>query len=374
MKSADCLTVSPGEPLTDWQKLGLDLVARWQGRDVILAIDLTGSVNFNDEGRTRLGQIIRDSLKNNDSVYLVPFADNVQPIAEPILIRGKEDIDAVLKAIPWQSSQSAKNTDIQRAEWHVYTRLARLNQCRLTANQAIKPQSVVWITDAPLSTAAGITSQQWIETPKNSPFRLANSPESLQRQNWLNSLPINLRTQEITATNGNKYKLSVVDIAPTAQEFCTPAPGGQETCLINPYLLSQLWLPALAIILMGIGGIVASIFGIRHWLRLHTAWTIKVPSNDDDNETQKYILKTSERINIGGDEYHKNTIPCPGEEIRCYLERRGNHLYLKPTKQAEIFYRDNQLTQEVKIDKNYLKLTYQHNNQDIELEIQISKK
>jgi len=34
MKSADCLTVSPGEPLTDWQKLGLDLVARWQGRDV----------------------------------------------------------------------------------------------------------------------------------------------------------------------------------------------------------------------------------------------------------------------------------------------------------------------------------------------------
>jgi hypothetical protein len=374
MKSAECLTVSPGEPLTDWQKLGLDLVARWQGRDVILAIDLTGSVNFNDEGRTRLGQIIRDSLKNNDSVYLVPFADNVQPIAEPILIRGKEDIDAVLKAIPWQSSQSAKNTDIQRAEWHVYTRLARLNQCRLTANQAIKPQSVVWITDAPLSTAAGITSQQWIETPKNSPFRLANSPESLQRQNWLNSLPINLRTQEITATNGNKYKLSVVDIAPTAQEFCTPAPGGQETCLINPYLLSQLWLPALAIILMGIGGIVASILGIRHWLRLHTAWTIKVPSNDDDNETQKYILKTSERINIGGDEYHKNTIPCPGGEIRCYLERRGNHLYLKPTKQAEIFYRDNQLTQEVKIDKNYLKLTYQHNNQDIELEIQISKK
>ena len=374
MKSADCLTVSTGESLTDWQKLGLDLVARWQGRDVILAIDLTGSVNFNDEGRTRLGQIIRDSLKNNDSVYLVPFADNVQPIAEPILIRGKEDIDAVLKAIPWQSSQSAKNTDIQRAEWHVYTRLARLNQCRLTANQAIKPQSVVWITDAPLSTAAGITSQQWIETPKNSPFRLANSPESLQRQNWLNSLPINLRTQEITATNGNKYKLSVVDIAPTAQEFCTPAPGGQETCLINPYLLSQLWLPALAIILMGIGGIVASILGIRHWLRLHTAWTIKVPSNDDDNETQKYILKTSERINIGGDEYHKNTIPCPGEEIRCYLERRGNHLYLKPTKQAEIFYRDNQLTQEVKIDKNYLKLTYQHNNQDIDLEIQISKK
>jgi len=109
-------------------------------------------------------------------------------------------------------------------------------------------------------------------------------------------------------------------------------------------------------------------------LRLHTAWTIKVPSNDDDNETQKYILKTSERINIGGDEYHKNTIPCHGEEIRCYLERRGNQLYLKPTKQAEIFYRGNQLTQEVKIDKNYLTLTYHHNHQDFDLQIQISKK
>jgi hypothetical protein len=373
MKTADCLTVSPGEPLTDWQKVGLDWVARWQGRDVILAIDLTGSVNFNDEGRTRLGQIIRDSLKNNDSVYVVSFADGVQPIAEPILIRGKEDIDKVLKAIPWQSSQNAKNTDIQRAEWYVYPKLARLNQCRLTANQAIKPQSVVWITDAPLSTAAGITSKQWIETPKNSPFRLANSPESLERQNWINSLAINLRTQEITATNGNKYKLSVADINPTVQEFCTPAPGGQETCLINPYLLSQLWLPALVIILMGIGGIVASILGIRHWLRLNTVWIIKVPSNDDEDEKPKeYHLKTSESINIGGDGV--KTIDCPGEEIRCYLERRGNQLYLKPSKQAPIFYRGNELTQEVKIDKNSLTLTCHHNNQDFDLQIRISKK
>jgi hypothetical protein len=194
----------------------------------------------------------------------------------------------------------------------------------------------------------------------------------LERQNWLNSLPINLRTQEITATNGNKYKLSVVDIAPTAQEFCTPAPGGQETCLINSYLLSQLWLPALVITLMGIGGIVASILGIRHWLLLNTAWTIKVSSNDDENEIQRYTLKTSQRINIGGEGV--NTIDCPGEETRCYLERRGNQLYLKPSKQAEIFYRGNQLTQEVKIDKNYLTLTYHHNHQDFDLQIQISKK
>jgi hypothetical protein len=372
MKTGDCLTVSPGEALTDWQKLGLDWVAFWQGRDVILAIDLTGSVNFNDEGRTRLGQIIRDSLKTNDLVYVVPFADGVKPIAEPILIRGKEDIENVLKAIPWQSSNQAKNTDIQGAEWYVYPKLARLNQCRLTANQAIKPQSVVWITDAPLSTAAGITSKEWIETPKNSPFRTANSPESLERQEWINALPINLRSQDITASNGKQYQLSVADIAPTVQEFCTPAPGGEKTCLINSYLLSQLWFSATVIILMGIGGIVVGIFGIRHWLRLNTAWTIKVPSYQNEDETQKYTLKTSQRITIGG-EGVRNTISVPGEEVRGYLERRGNQLYLKPTRQASIFYRGNQLTQEVKIDQNSLTLTCADNNQDFDLQIQITK-
>jgi hypothetical protein len=107
-------------------------------------------------------------------------------------------------------------------------------------------------------------------------------------------------------------------------------------------------------------------------LLLNTAWTIKVSSNDDENEIQRYTLKTSQRINIGGEGV--NTIDCPGEETRCYLERRGNQLYLKPSKQAEIFYRGNQLTQEVKIDKNYLTLTYHHNHQDFDLQIQISKK
>jgi hypothetical protein len=231
---------------------------------------------------------------------------------------------------------------------------------------------VVWITDAPLSTAAGITSKQWIETPKNSPFRTANSPESLERQEWINALPINLRSQNITASNGKQYQLSVADIAPTVQEFCTPAPGGEKTCLINSYLLSQLWLPATMIILVGIGGIVASILGMRHWLRLNTAWTIKVPSNDDENGIQKYTLKTSQRINIGGEGV--NTIAVPGEEVRGYLERRGNQLYLKPTKQASIFYRGNELTKEVRIDKNSLTLTCADNNKDFDVQIQINKK
>ncbi len=67
-------TVIPGQPLSSQQKLGLELVTRLHsGRDVVLAIDLTESVGINDEGRIRLRQIIEDSLKPGDSVYVVPF-------------------------------------------------------------------------------------------------------------------------------------------------------------------------------------------------------------------------------------------------------------------------------------------------------------
>jgi len=55
----NCETVTPGEPLTAWQRRGLKLVSQFQGRDVVLAFDLTGSVDLNDEGRIRPKQIIR---------------------------------------------------------------------------------------------------------------------------------------------------------------------------------------------------------------------------------------------------------------------------------------------------------------------------
>ena len=71
--------ISPGQPLTDIQKNGLQLVSLLTGgkRDVILAIDVTESVGFNDQGRIRLRQIVTDSLKIGDSVYVVPFAQNL---------------------------------------------------------------------------------------------------------------------------------------------------------------------------------------------------------------------------------------------------------------------------------------------------------
>ncbi len=70
-----CTAVTPGQPLTDFQKTGLEWVGRLHGgRDVVLAIDLTESVGLNDEGHIRLRQIVEDSLKSGDTVYVVPFA------------------------------------------------------------------------------------------------------------------------------------------------------------------------------------------------------------------------------------------------------------------------------------------------------------
>jgi hypothetical protein len=58
-----CTPVAPGQPLTSFQKIGLESVARLHGgRDVVLAIDLTESVGLNDEGHLRLRQIVEDSL------------------------------------------------------------------------------------------------------------------------------------------------------------------------------------------------------------------------------------------------------------------------------------------------------------------------
>jgi hypothetical protein len=63
----NCSTVVPGQLLNFWQKAGLKLDATLHGgRDVVLAIDLTDSVGLNDEGRIRIGQIIKDTLRSGD--------------------------------------------------------------------------------------------------------------------------------------------------------------------------------------------------------------------------------------------------------------------------------------------------------------------
>ncbi|CAD5956508.1 hypothetical protein NO976_02972 [Planktothrix agardhii] len=351
-----CTAVTPGQPLTDFQKTGLEWVGRLQGgRDVVLAIDLTESVGLNDEGHIRLRQIVEDSLKSGDTVYVVPFATKVNPL-EPeinllkleaaIQFKGKADVEKILQLIPFQANLNLQNTDVQRAELTIYQGLADLNQCRLTQNQPIKPQSVVWITDAQLFTNSPATSQEWIETPGESPFRVGTSQETQQRQQWLDKLPLTPRSLSIKTQDQQKYNLTIVDLPPTVQEFCTPTPGFKQTCLVPPYLWKQLSLPALTLVIL----ILASIgLGIKIY-HLNKKWKITINFADKKTEEQTIYFRNHQRISIG--EYESNcnhSIDTPGAEIRGYLIRKGEKLYLEPIPDSLLEYNGQNLTKKTPI-------------------------
>ncbi|AHJ27453.1 VWA domain-containing protein [Nodularia spumigena CS-584] len=335
--------ITPGQLLTSRQKFGLDVVSifGYGRRDVVLAIDITESVGLNDQGRIRLRQIVEDSLKPGDYVYIVPFAQDLvfdevisiqNPLGTAIYFSHKntENIDKVLAKIPFNYDPTRYGTDIQRAELTVYQGIAQINQNRLSKNQPIKPQSVVWITDAPLFTQPGISSKVWIETPANSPFRIAESPLSKERQNWIKALPLKERSLTITTQSNQDYKLSVVDINPTVQEFCTPAPGGQETCLVNPYLFKQLWLPSLILLLI----FAAGVWSILKFNKLQKKWEVRIKLEDDE---QQYRLPNNKKIAIGEDDAScLYSIECPGGKLEAYLERKGEKLYLVPKPDSKI--------------------------------------
>ena len=370
----NCNTVAVGQPLSSWQQAGLSLVSRiYGGRDVIFAIDLTDSVGLNDEGRIRLTQIIEDSLRRGDTVYIVPFASSVNPLAPDtnslttgIQFRGQEDIDEILETVPFKSDLSLSNTDIQQAEAYIYNGLAQLNQCRLVDGKAIKPQSVIWLTDAPLLTSPGVTSDIWIETPANSPFRVADSEASLARASWLEALPLTKRSRQIDGNDSKSYQLTVVDVNPTVQEFCTPAPGGKETCLVTAYIFKMLWLPTTILIVF----LVATGIGSKYLISLKKKWRVKVSYESDDiREQQTCYVKNGQQITIGEDSI--NGIYCPGDEIRGYLKRKGNSLYIIPTRIAPLFYRDREITQPLKVTSNYLSLNCPYLKKDFEITIKI---
>ena len=360
----NCSIVSPGQNIQHWQKTGLELVANiYGGRDVVLAIDLTESVNLNDEGRIRLRQIIKDSLRPGDRVYVVPFATNVNPLTpqiNPLTVEravkfnGKRDISKILELVPFQPNLTLQNTDIQRAELFTYQNLAQINQCRLEKNQSIKPQSIIWITDAPLLTAAGIDSNVWIETPKYSPFRVESSEKSQQRISWINALPLDDRKLLIRTENGEEYQLAVVDITPTVQEFCTPAPGGRETCLVNSYLGKLLWLPGLIFLLAFIGFIV----GVKKWISLQKKWELIVDFTATKiEEDQTCRLPNNKKIAIGEyDEFCVDSIDTPGPEIRGFLIRKGNRLSLEPTGNAEIYLNGKKVLSRTLISSSQVRL------------------
>lgn len=364
-----CPTVAPGQPLTGWQKTGLEWVARLQGgRDVVLAIDLTESVGLNDEGQLRLFQIVEDTLEKGDRVYLVPFASqvNLPALENPIELKSKEDFQRVIDAIPLQADLTKKNTDIQLAELFVYQGLAQINQCRLLTNQPLKHQSIVWLTDAPLLTEPGINSQVWLETPAASPFRVENSAESQLRKRWLEVLPLKESSKSITTKDNQTYELTVIDLPPRVQEFCTPAPGGKQTCLVNSYLIQQLWLPALMLFLIILSLLSGGGVCLQYLKSLNTKWKLKV-NFGDDRETQTIYLANNQKKAIGED------IDCPGAEVRGDLIRRGNKLYLKPSKAAPIYYNGKEIIKEEEIKNNYFRINCPENQHDFEIVIRITK-
>jgi hypothetical protein len=368
-----CSKVVPSHQLlSDWQKTGLKLTSSREGRDVVLAIDLTGSVKLNDEGRLRLKQIIQDSLNPGDSVYVVPFASTVNPLqpgidplsaGTAVSFLGKAaDVDKILQKLPLESNDAFQNTDIQLAEATIYRGLAQLNQCRLTDNKSIRFQSIVWITDAPLLTEPGIKSEVWVETPKNSPFRELNSSESKERQDWLSILPLQRRSQKIST-----YDLSVVDISPTVQEFCTPAPGERETCLVNSYLFNQLWLPSLLGLVGTCTVFTCGILSFRYWRSLQKAWKLTI-TGENESDCQVHYIRNQQRLGIGND------IVCHGQEVRGYLWRKGNKLFLVPEPGGILLinYQNSAATQHIMLKGKYIRLNYQHKSSDLELTISIN--
>jgi hypothetical protein len=377
--SSSCeINIVPSQQLLNpWQKTALNWIANLQsGRDVVIAVDLTESVGFNEGTKIRLRQIVEDSLKQGDSVYVVPFAATVNPLQDrtdsltldnAIVFTGKAtDIEKIIEAIPTQSNTILKNTDIQRAELYIYQGLAQINQCRLSQNLPIKSQSVVWITDAPLLTQPGINSETWIETPSDSPFRLKESPESQNRQKWLEVLPLQSKSLDLES-----YQLTIIDIPPTVQEFCTPAPGGKQTCLVNPYLFKQLWLPVSLLFIFSLGSLIGLGVGLNYWRLIRKKWRLIIDFESGNQEEQICYLANNQKIAIGLEGI--NSINCPGSEIRGYLERRGTQLFLIPTGLEPLEYRGTELTKSEKVSYNYFTLNCPTNNQDFEITIKLSK-
>ena len=88
-------------------------------------------------------------------------------------------------------------------------------------------------------------------------------------------------------------------------------------------------------------------------------------------EQQIYYLKNQQKIIIGEDSL--KSIFCPDNEIRGYLVRKGNSLYIKPTGIASIYLRDREITKPEKITTDYIKLNCPVAKKDFEIVIKIIK-
>ena len=301
------------------------------GRDVVLAIDLTESVGLNDSGRRTLRQIVEDSLKPGDITHIITFSDKI--LSRDSLKEFEiSQIEEVLAKIPLKVDKDQKNTDIQEAELYIYKYLAQLNYDRLTTQRPVKSQSVIWITDAPLFTESGITSDVWIETPASSPFRDKNSPKSVEREKWLEVLPYTEQSKQIQKTVGSSdysnssFTITIVDIPPFIQESCAPLTGGRMGCLVDSYINQQLFWPSIFATIGLAFFLVLLVTLIRYCVAYNTTWVLEVGFESDHKRDDKTLyLKLGEKISIGEEDL--DGLPGITQTV-AYLERRKNSLYI----------------------------------------------
>ena len=67
-------------------------------------------------------------------------------------------------------------------------------------------------------------------------------------------------------------------------------------------------------------------------------------------------------------------IDCPGSEVRAYLERQGNQLYLVPTQLAPIHWNGKELNKRTRLSGNSIKLNCpDERNSDFYIQLKIKK-
>ncbi|WP_019505295.1 hypothetical protein [Pleurocapsa sp. PCC 7319] len=82
-------------------------------------------------------------------------------------------------------------------------------------------------------------------------------------------------------------------------------------------------------------------------------------------------MKNKQKILIGDDSL--NAIFCPGDEIRGYLQRKGNRLHLIPFKSQPVFYREQEVKKAIAVESNSFRLNCPFRNKNFNLAIKLIK-
>ena len=126
----------------------------------------------------------------------------------------------------------------------------------------------------------------------------------------------------------------------------------------------MLWLPTTILAVL----IVAGGFWAKYLISINQKWKIKIDFESDTNqEPLTCYLKNNQKIAIGDN--NLTAIPCPGEDIRGYLGRKGNKLYIKPTNNAPLLYRDRELNKEEQIKSDNFSFNCPFEGQNFEIRV-----